>query len=436
MDSLGQLIIDVIKNETEKSTGCTDPGAVALAVSRAGHELSGIAQNVTVAVSPSVYKNSVSVGIPGTGQRGLYMAAALGCLIDKNEKGLSLLEYVNDKLIENAKELVSRGAITIKLAKTSDPLYIKADVKKDNEYATAVIMGDYSNIILVTHNGKTIFEKINGQIINTRETLTQYPLKELWDVILNEIKVQDLDFLISYAKVNKHAAEVGLQNTRTKLGRQFYKYSDGFTKQPYSTINRVQTMTAAAGEARMMGFVVPIMAIAGSGNHGITNYLGTYVIATEMCVSREKIARALAISSIITIYTKEYIKRMTAFCGCSVAAATGVTAAAVYLLGGSFEQAVMSMNSTIGTLGGLFCDGAKESCAYKLSTAAAMALQFAHMAINGIGIPAGMGIIGNSIEDTFYNLGQLNNPGMLKTDKLIVSLIKKTLSQNIGDKFI
>ena len=182
----------------------------------------------------------------------------------------------------------------------------------------------------------------------------------------------------------------------------------------------------------MQGLIVPIMAIAGSGNHGITNFIGVKVVADELGADTLTTARALCISSMITVYIKGYVKRMTAFCGCSIAAATGVAAACVYLLGGSFEQGVVAMQSLIGTLGGMFCDGAKESCALKLSTAAMMAVQFAYMAVDGVGLPAGVGVIGNTIEDTFYNLGQLNNPGMVETDRVIVKLIERSRSQRRG----
>ena len=160
----------------------------------------------------------------------------------------------------------------------------------------------------------------------------------------------------------------------------------------------------------MGGMNVTITAITGSGNHGITNFVGVLTAAEELEATREQTAVALAISSMITIYIKGYIKRMTAFCGCGVAAATGMAAAVTYLLGGGYEQSVQA-------------DGAKSSCAYKLSTAAAMAVQAAYLAMAGCHVPAGEGIIGRTIEETFANIGRLNDPGMLETDRVMVSII-------------
>jgi L-cysteine desulfidase len=175
----------------------------------------------------------------------------------------------------------------------------------------------------------------------------------------------------------------------------------------------------------MAGLPVPIMAIVGSGNHGIANFLGILAVAEVLESPREKLAKALAISSTVTVYIKSILKRMTAFCGCSVAAATGVAAGTVYLLGGSRDDAIHAMQSVIGTLAGMLCDGAKESCAYKLSASTATAIQFAYLAMQGAYVPAGMGVVGNTIEGTIENLGRLNNPGMVETDRLVLELIEQ-----------
>lgn len=422
-----KLLISIIKKEIEKSTGCTDPGGVCLAVSRAYRELGKPPEQIKVTVSPNIYKNGVSVGIPGTGKRGLHMAAALGALIDKSEVGLAILDYVTGEIIDKANNILERDIVTVNYEETPDPLYVKAELSAGVETATATIMNDYSNITEVTHNGETVFSSDSMAADETQDILKEYGLEHLLKLI-DTMTLKELQFLIDYAMINKEAAEAGLKDPNMKLGRNFKEY-EPTSALPYSVINKAQVMTAAAGEARMLGLIVPIMAIAGSGNHGITNFLGVLSVAEELKSDDLKLAKALAISSTITIYIKGYVKRMTAFCGCAVAAATGVAASTVYLLGGTYQQAVAAMQSEIGTLAGMFCDGAKESCAYKLSTATTMAIQFAYLAMKGCAIPGGIGIVGNTIEDTFYNLGKLNNPGMVETDKVIVQLIERNINQ-------
>jgi L-cysteine desulfidase len=168
---------------------------------------------------------------------------------------------------------------------------------------------------------------------------------------------------------------------------------------------------------------VPVMAIAGSGNHGIANFLGILGVSETLDSSPEKTARALAISSTVTVVIKAYSSRLSAFCGCAVAAAAGVAAGTVYLLGGSYTDSVNAMQSVIGTLAGMVCDGAKESCAFKLSSSVALAVQFSYLALEGACIPAGMGLLGSTIEKTFENLGRLNDPGMVTVDRLMLHMI-------------
>jgi L-cysteine desulfidase len=167
------------------------------------------------------------------------------------------------------------------------------------------------------------------------------------------------------------------------------------------------------------------MAITGSGNHGITNFLGIYALAKELGVHDDALAKALAISSIITIYIKGCIKRTTAFCGCAIASATGIAAGSVYLLGGDFEDMGHAMQSVIGTFSGMLCDGAKESCAYKMSTATSAAIQFAYLALDGAYVPPRDGVVGNTIEETFENLSTLNDQSLTQTAKIVIEIIGK-----------
>ena len=173
----------------------------------------------------------------------------------------------------------------------------------------------------------------------------------------------------------------------------------------------------------MRGFSVPVCALSGSGNHGITAFLGVKAFAEEIGADEAMTAHALAIATIIAIYIKVQTGRLTAYCGCAIAPATGVAAAVVHLLGGDVETMIRAMQSVVGTFSGMLCDGAKLSCAYKVSTVAASAVQFALLAMNGACIPNGDGIVGQTIEDTIRNLGTLNDPGMRETDRVVLGFL-------------
>ena len=45
--------------------------------------------------------------------------------------------------------------------------------------------------------------------------------------------------------------------------------------------------------------------------------------------------------------------------------------------------------------------------------------------MDDVGVPLRNGIIGNSIQETLENLAKLNNPGMVETDRVVISLIQK-----------
>jgi L-cysteine desulfidase len=234
--------------------------------------------------------------------------------------------------------------------------------------------------------------------------------------------VQELAFLRDAAEVNRRAAHAGLESGCCPLGTALSASATGLAGWRAAAA-KAQALTAAACEARMSGMQVPIVAIAGSGNHGIANFLGILTAAEALGSPEERLLKALAISSTVTVAVKEHSTKLSAFCGCSVSASAGVAAGTAHLLGGSYEDTVHAMQSLIGTLAGMVCDGAKESCAFKHSSSVALAIQFSYLTLEGAYIKEGMGIVSDSIEKTFENLGRLNNPGMVTADKLMLEMI-------------
>jgi L-cysteine desulfidase len=421
------LLVSVLKKEIQKTVGCTDPVAVSLAVAAAVKRLGEVPQKIDVTVSPNIYKNGISVGVPGTGKRGLVQAAKVGALLpDWSDKELDILNHIDDSIVNEAQKFSDNDVRITCRENSPDNLYIKATVSKNGNTAWSIIQGDYANIIETGKNDKAHHASVFGKASESVEELLQYKIHEIIDTIL-DTEIDDLRFLINSALINKNTALEGLESKETKFGSAFKQLNEPQQCHfPYSAIHLSKIYTAAAAEARMIGLKVPIMAIAGSGNHGITNFLGVLAVSEVLGTSDIQLARALAISSSIAVYIKGYMGRMTALCGCAVAPAVGVAAATVYLLGGDYTTMVHAMNSVVGALAGIVCDGAKESCAYKLSTAAAAAIEYGYLATEkGVYIPDKMGIIAEKVEDTFKNLGELNNPGMVQTDKCLVDIIKK-----------
>jgi len=278
--------------------------------------------------------------------------------------------------------------------------------------------GDYSTIVEVTHDSAVTFATSQQSQTASHNAFADCDLRELIGLTF-QAEVGELQFLLDAANVNRQATETGMS---TKLGAALHRQMVNLPA-PFSAVELARLWTGAAGEARMSGMRVPIIAIAGSGNHGIVNFLGTLAVAQAVGASEEQLARALAISSTVTVYIKGFIQRITAFCGCAVAASPGVAASATHLLGGNWDTMTRAMHSVIGALAGMVCDGAKESCAYKISMATATAIQSAYLAAEGVGVESQMGVVGADIEATIRNLGALNNPGMVETDRFLLGLI-------------
>jgi L-cysteine desulfidase len=417
-----EFINRILKNEIERTTGCTDPVTVSLAVSRATRELGCIPEKVVVTVSPNLYKNAICVGVPGTGMHGMYIAGALGAVIDHSEAGLAILDYLTEAKLDEAKAMLEEGRVKVGWKDTDEVLYVRAEVFSGGEQAYAVIAGDYSNIIEVGCNDRATHTASAGKARQSAVDIQKYTIQELFTSI-ESMNIEELNFLLEAARVNRNAAEERSNQSGLHLGPSLRKRTRDLPR-PFSTIDQAQAWTGAAGEARMVGLKVPIIAIAGSGNQGITNFLGVLAVAEDLDSSDAKLAKALAISSMITVYIRSYMNRLSPMCGCAIAAAPGVAAATSYLLGGSLEDMVHAMQSVIGTLVGVLCDGAKESCAYKLSMAVNIAVQAAYFAIQGTYIPSGAGLIGNTIEETIANLGRLN-AAMAPVDRAVLELIEE-----------
>lgn len=421
-------LLKVLRSEVTRTMGCTDPVTVALGVARAAEALGRPPERVKVDVSVNIYKNAISVGVPGTGERGLPIAAALGAVIAESGEGLALLSGITMAQLEAARALVAQGTVTVDyLAGTPEVLYLKAEVAAGDDTAYAVISGDYTNIVEVGRNDEVLVASDAGVEADEATgflTLEGLRLAELF-ALVEECSEKELAFLVEAAVINRQAAEAALADPRLDLGRALQAQATADLPAPFAAIHRAQTLVAAASEARMAGAAVPIMAVAGSGNQGISNFLGVLAVAEALGSPLDAMARALAISSAVVALVKGYAARMTAFCGGAIAASCGVAAGATYLLGGDAVAADRAIQTVIGALACIVCDGAKESCAYKMGTSVASAVQYAYLAVAGVGVPSSAGLVAASAEATMARLGELNNEGMQEMDAYMLRIIRQ-----------
>ncbi len=245
-----------------------------------------------------------------------------------------------------------------------------------------------------------------------------------------ELDDDDLNFLEIGVNHNLALAEYGLKHGS---GLGIGKAIDRLIKQKLMVndmSNSARRLTSAAADARMGGANLPAMSSAGSGNHGLTAILPIWAIKDFIDHDRDTLLRAIGLSHIITAYVKAHTGRLSAVCGCSVAAGAGATAGITYLVGGDIHHMEGAIGNILEDLAGVICDGAKAGCAIKLNTAAGAAVQAALFSLQGVNVKDTDGIIGNSTRQTVQNMGALSHDGMIQADKTILKImLEKQLSK-------
>lgn len=425
------IIIDILRNEVVPALGCTEPVAVALCGARAYEAVGGEIDRIEVKVSPNIYKNGMSVGIPGISMVGLHVAAAIGAIGGDSELKLEVLSNIKPEDVTSCEEFLKKSKISVNIEYDMGNFYISCDVHTSNGCGRCIIINSHANIVYVEANKKVLFEKDEKVIYlkSNSERLKDYKLMDLIEEI-EKLDPEALSFMIDGAKMNMKMAEVGLsEKCGMEIGRSIKKsiekgiYSDDM-------YHNVVMMTAAGSDARMSGYFLPVMSSAGSGNHGLTAIIPVVVVAKKMGLSDEKLCRALAISHITTVYIKQYTGRLSSMCGCGVAASTGAAVGICHLMNGGKKEIEYTIKNMVGDVSGIICDGAKAGCAIKLSTAAGAALKSALLAMDGCVVPYDNGIVGLTIEDTIKNLGRVSSDGMTITDRVILDImVEKNICQ-------
>ncbi len=416
--------INLLKAEIVPAIGCTEPIAVALAVAKARETLGEKPTSIKLFLSPNVFKNGMGVGIPGTGMTGLPIAAALGAIYGKSSDCLELLTGITDSVVKEANTIVDEHKISIEIRDGKQKLYVEAICYGSNgQFAKAIIAKRHSNIIQVEKNGEVIEcnKESSREKAGDEKDITPITIEGIFNFISN-VPAADIEFMLKTVDLNHAIAQEGLSKQYgLGVGRKLKGYIDkGILSD--DLMNNAMYLTAAASDARMAGCTFPVMSNSGSGNQGITATLPVYSVAMHLKADNETLARALALSHLVAIHIKNHLGRLSALCGCIVAA-TGAGCGVSYLMGGGLNESVYTIKNMVGNVTGMVCDGAKEGCALKVSTGVGSAIQSALLALDGGVISANDGIIDEDIEKTIRNLGKIGSDGMNQTDKLILDIM-------------
>lgn len=421
-------ILALIKREVVPAIGCTEPAAVALCVAKATELLGSTPESLDVRLSANILKNAMGVGIPGTGMIGLPIAVALGALIGKSDYGLGVLRDVCPEAVEKGKSYLEahRPAINVKVDAPSI-LHIEVTALGGGRSATAVISGSHTNFVYLERDGEVLLdelhkaEKAETKAIKAKEAEPQLNLATVWE-FATTLPAEDLEFILEAARLNIAAAELALQNGG-------YGHSLGFTIRHHgaklfgdSPVDHILAYTSAACDARMAGANVPVMSNSGSGNQGITATMPVVVYAWEVNADRERTIRALTLSHLLSIYIKQSLGRLSALCGC-VVAATGASSGLVYLMGGGYEQVCSAVKNMVANLTGMICDGAKPSCAMKISSGVSTAVLSAMLAMEGRTVTSAEGIVADDVDQTIRNLTDIGRDAMRETDREVLHIM-------------
>ena len=412
---LTQSYLTLLREETLPAIGCTEPVAVALCAAEASACLLKEPYRLHLEVSPYILKNGMHVGIPGTaGLTGLDLACALGSLLPHPEKQMTILGDVSDEKLSKAKAIVQSGSVSVRSADT--PYKVWVDVRidaADGHWARAVIQGTHTHVLLVEKDGQPL-RTDRCQESESRD-MPAITLESVY-AFATTVSQADLEFLDEIIRVNTRIACEGLaRDYGLCVGRHLANSPDA--------AQQVIAVTAAAADARMSGCQLPVMTNMGSGNQGITASLPVIETAHLLGASREQLLRALAISELVAMEVKTHIGRLSALCGCSIAAAIGAASAMVFLRGGHFEQIAYAVNMMVGDVTGIICDGAKPGCALKIATAVSAAQRAAVLALSLEHTVQPYGIVSSDVEATIQNLGTLGRDGMGNANDVVLRMM-------------
>lgn len=421
--------------EVAPALGCTEPAAVALSTSAAA-SLLGEKEitSIELWLDPNIYKNGIAVSIPGAkGGTGIDLAAALGVFGGNPALKLEVLEPVDDQVLERARKFIRERGVTVHLLHDTPGIYIRSKVSNGADEAEAVVEELHDNITSLKVNGKSIedhdlitkTEKNQISVNRLEKWLSEQSLEKLVQ-LLDDLDEDDIAFLQEGVHCNMRLAEYGLSRAPgLGVGAALEQLShEGVLCKDIMLSARI--LTSAAADARMSGVNLPAMSSAGSGNHGLTAVLPIWAVKDYIaCDDDASVLKAIALSHVVTACIKAHTGRLSAICGCSVAAGAGATAGITYLMGGNIKQIAGAITNIIEDLAGIICDGAKAGCALKLATAAGAAVQSALFSLHGIDVKATDGIIGNTPEQTMKNVGELSTQGMVETDRTILNIMVK-----------
>ncbi len=411
--------LKILEKELVPAMGCTEPIALAYCAAVARKTLGAIPTHIDVKVSGNIIKNVKSVVVPNSGgMRGIEVAVALGALFGKSELELEVISKVTPEeagLLEEKMKEISFSLSALESGNALDMIITEKD--GNGNTASVRICGEHTNIVLIEKNGTTIFSNESYKCGDTDDL--DYSLLLVSDIFdfANTVNIDDVRHILDrQIKYNSAIAKHGMQNNYgARIGQIIAKRDN-------SPRTRAKAMAAAGSDARMGGCDMPVIINSGSGNQGMTTSLPVITYAEYYGKPEEDLYRALLISNLVTLHLKTGIGRLSAYCG-AVSAGAGAGAGIAYLLTGDLRAVNHTIVNALAISSGIVCDGAKASCAAKISMAVDAGIMGFEMYIEKCQFYGGDGLVAKGVEKTIENISALGNEGMKETDSKIIEIM-------------
>ena len=414
---LYELYTAILTEELIPAMGCTEPIALAYAAALGREYLGGEPDQIRALCSGNMIKNVRCVQIPNSGgMTGIEAAVCLGAFGGDAARRMEVLEAVTGPARTRTAEFIRENRCAVEFLDSDIPLHFIIELRSGRDRVSVEVRYSHTNVVLIQRNGKTIFsggdDPQGGG--TDRSKLTVDTIKEYADTVpLEHIR----HLFERQIRCNMDIAYEGMSgNYGVGIGRMLK------SAYPDSTFTRMRSYAAAASEARMEGCDMPVIINSGSGNQGIASSVPVIVYARENCLPRETLYRALAFSGLLTIHQKEYIGKLSAFCG-AVSASCAAGAAITYMIGGTLEQIKATIDNTLANIPGIICDGAKASCAAKIAASLDAAMLAHNLAMVGKSYGAHNGILREDAEETISCVDHIGKEGMRETDREIIRLM-------------
>lgn len=409
--------VRILKEELIPAMGCTEPIAIAFTAAKAREVLGQMPKRMVIRCSGNIIKNVKGVVVPNSGgQKGVEAAAILGVVAGKAELELEVISQVTQEDLNKAQQLHSQGICSCELEEGKENLYIRAELTAGEETAAVEVRSKHNHIARIEKNGQLLFEQAEMAMEGAGDK-SKLTIKDILE-FANEVNLEDVREIIRrQIEYNSAIAKEGLSNKwGAQVGQTFLKCSSDDVR------NRARAAAAAGSDARMSGCALPVVINSGSGNQGITCTMPVVVYADEMGADEDTLYRALVLTNLLSLHQKRYIGNLSAYCG-AVSAGAAAACGIAYLNGADYDVIGKTLINSLGNVGGIVCDGAKASCAAKISSSVDAGIMGYEMAKQDLFFPFGEGLVEKDYEQTIKNIGRMGCCGMKSTDVEILNIM-------------